>query len=256
MVKFYGMLSTVALTVLLTGESVIGTIPSVRLGLTGESLFLSQNQSQNNPAPTERPRNNPPPFEASGGGRWSDSFFNNQPPESGDGGSRGGPLCPLSPIDYATGIEVWSDRPTFIWRGELARIELYPHNNDELLWSEDLTPGTQQVQYTGVPLKPGQTYDLMLFETVSDRLALPSIEVTFTVMNGEKRQQVTQKLEQLNTELQQQNASEEMIAFVRFNYFAENQLWSDALTEAFSVENPTEELQKLREETIPQKFCN
>ncbi|MEB3278650.1 MAG: hypothetical protein VKK42_06960 [Lyngbya sp.] len=227
----------------------MGMIIPVRVvpGLSRDSLLLSQNNS--------------PPESSDGGSRyadtsWKDSFFNNQPPESGDGGSRGGPLCPLSPFDRARGIEVWNDRPTLIWRGQLARVELYPHNNDELLWSQDLTPGTQQVQYTGVPLKPGQSYDLMLFETVSDTFPFPSMQVTFTVMEAQKRQQVTQALEELNTELQKNGASQETIARVRFNYLAENQLWSDALTEAFSVENPTDELQELREETIPQNFCN
>ncbi|WP_413161083.1 hypothetical protein ACL6C3_21485 [Capilliphycus salinus ALCB114379] len=253
MAKFYRMLLTLALTVFLGGEAVTGTVISRRVveGLSEKSLFLSQN--------------NLPPESSDGGSRyadtyadtsWRESFFNNQPPESGDGGSRGGPLCPLTPMDNATGIEVFSDRPTLIWRGNLARVELYPHNNDELLWSQDISEGSRQVQYTGVPLKPGQTYDLMLFETVSDTFPLPAMQVTFTVMEADKRQQVSRVLEELNTELEQNGASEEMIALIRFNYLAENRLWSDALTEAFSVQNPSAELQELREETIPQKFCN
>ena len=249
MVKFYGMLSTVLLTVFLSGEVLTlmtATVSPVQ-ALEKERLLLSQN--------------NLPPQSSDGGSRyadtsWKDSFFNNQPPESGDGGSRGGPLCPLTPLDQATGIEVWNDRPTFVWQGQLVRVELYRHNQDELIWSQDLTEDDRQVQYTGDPLKPGQTYNLMLFETVTDNFPFPAVQVTFTVMNGEKRQQVSQALEQLNRELEQQNASEEMIALVRFNYLAENQLWSDALAEAFSVENPTEELQELREKAIPQKFCN
>ena len=251
MVKFYGVLSAAALALLLGGEAGVGTIAPVKpVEASGrENQFLSQN--------------NQPPRQGSGGSRyantsWRDSFFNNEPPQSGDGGSRGllEPLCPLTPLDAATGIEVWSDRPAFIWQGQLARIELYPHNRDELIWSRDLDSGDRQAQYTGELLKPGETYDLLLYETVSDNFPLPARQVTFTVMNGEKRQQVSRALEELNSELQQQNASEEMIALVRFNYLAENQLWSDALTEAFSVENPTKELQELREEAIPQRFCN
>ncbi|ERT09026.1 hypothetical protein M595_0950 [Lyngbya aestuarii BL J] len=249
MVKYYGMLSTVVLTVFLSGEVLIpmtATVSPVQ-ALGKERLFLSQN--------------NLPPQSSDGGSRyadtsWRESFFNNQPPQSGDGGSRGGPLCPLTPLDEATGIEVWNDRPTFVWQGQLMRVELYDQNEDESIWSQDLAEDDQQVQYTGDPLKPGQTYNLMLYETVSDNFPFPATQVTFTVMDGEKRQQVSQALEQLNRELKQQNASEEIIALVRFNYLAENQLWSDALAEAFSVENPTKELQELREKAIPQKFCN
>lgn len=249
MVKFYGMLSTVTLTLFLSGEVLIPMTARVSpvQALEKEGLLLSQN--------------NLPPQSSDGGSRyadtsWRDSFFNNQPPESGDGGSRGGPLCPLTPLDKTTGIDVWNDRPMFVWQGQLARVELYRQNEDESIWSQDLDQGDQQVQYTGVPLKPGQTYNLMLYETVSDNFPFPAKQVTFTVMDGEKRQQVSQELEQLNRELEQPTLSDEMIALVRFNYLAEKQLWSDALAEAFSVENPTKELQELRERAIPQKFCN
>ncbi|MEL7035364.1 MAG: hypothetical protein AAFO04_07065 [Cyanobacteria bacterium J06592_8] len=201
-----------------------------------------------------------PPVESDGGSRfgrsWRDSFNDNEPPEWGDGGSRGGPFCALTPFDETTDVVVWSTRPTIIWQGGLARVELYPHNRDELLWSENLNPGEQQVQYTGEPLQPGQSYDIMFYESVDDAFPFPSVQITFKVMAVEPRQQVTQELEELTTQLQSEGASEEIIALARFNYFAEKQLWSDALTEAFSVENPSPELQQLREETIPQKFCN
>ncbi|MCG5059061.1 MAG: hypothetical protein KA714_14025 [Limnoraphis sp. WC205] len=249
MVRFYGILSTFALTAVISGEPFVNVSEPVStvVHLREESLFLSQNNS--------------PPQSGDGGSRyadvtWRDAFFNNEPPESQDGGSRGPALCPLTPVDEGTGTEVLSDRPTLIWQGQLARVELYPHNDEKVIWRQDVSETDQRVQYSGEALKPGQTYDLMMFETVSDTFPLPSVQVTFTVIDGEKRQQVNQALEQLNRELRQQNASEETLALARFNYLAKNKLWSDALTEAFSVQNPSSDLQELLQKTIPQKFCN
>ncbi|KKD35675.1 MAG: hypothetical protein WAN66_00675 [Limnoraphis robusta] len=254
MVKFYGVLSAVTLSVMITGEGFFNqTLPNrIKFQAKAENSFLSQNET----ASPEKPRNNPPPFEDNGGARWREAFFNNEPPESQDGGSRGPALCPLTPVDEGTGTEVLSDRPTLIWQGQLARVELYADNGEQPIWSQDLSQGDQKVQYSGEALKPGQTYYLMMFETVSDTFPLPSVQVTFTVIDGEKRQQVSQDLEQLNRELKQQNVSEEVMALARFNYLAKNKLWSDALTEAFSVQNPSSDLQELLQKTIPQRFCN
>lgn len=206
-------------------------------------------------------QNNPSPQESSGGSRfaevpWNDTFFNNEPPDYNDGGSRGRPLCPIAPLDQTTGVEVWSNRPMFIWQGQLARIELYARNSETLIWSQDLSQDDHHIQYTGEALKPGQNYDLMLFETVSEPLILPTFRVTFKVMDGEKRDEIEQGLKQLDEQLQQQRASEEEIAHARFKYWAERQLWSDALTEPFTVENPSPDLQEFLKETIPDQFCD
>ena len=247
-----------ALAAVLIGELGAAIAPPVALAQasSGESPLLFQPLSQND-QPPKTPRNNPAPFETAGGSRWRDAFRNNQPPESGDGGSRGGPLCPLTPLDAATGVQVFSDRPTLAWRGQLVRVELYVHNTDRVIWSQDLGAEAQKVSYTGEPLKPGLTYDLMLYETQPDAFPLPSKMVTFTVVgDGEMRREVAEKLEKLQAELEGQGASPEEIAFGRFNYLVEKRLWSDALAEAFSVENPADELREFRQKTVPEHFCN
>ncbi len=234
MVKFYRVLSIFAFIAVWSGQPFVY--------LTSQASIVSQN--------------NPQPEWRDGSGRWRQTFNNNEPPQSRDGGSRGAALCFLTPLDEATGINVFNDRPRFIWRGEFARIELYASNQDQPIWSQDLAQTDEWVQYDGEALKPGQTYDLMMFATVADAFPFPTKQIQFTVIDGEKRQQVSQGLDELNLELQQNGASEEDIAFFRFEYLVENQFWSDALIEAFSVENPSSELQGFLQEMIPEHFCN
>ncbi len=242
--KLSRMLFTVLLTPLMAFGAVLGvaSIPTV-------TPVLSQN------APS-------PPNQSSGGSRfaevppWNDTFFSNEPPDSSDGGSRGQRLCLIAPLDQTTGVEVWSDRPTFIWQGQFARVELYAQNSETPIWSQDLSPDDQQIQYTGAALQPGQNYDLMLYESVSEPVPFARFRVTFQVMDGAKRDQVEQGLKQLDAQLKQQGASSEVIAHARFKYWAERQLWSDALIEPFLVENPSPDLQKFLQETIPDEFCD
>jgi hypothetical protein len=59
----------------------------------------------------------------------------------------------------------------------------------------------------------------------------------------------------LNTLIKAKKANSEAIALAKANYFIQNQLWSDALQQAYSVENPSRELAQILKD-IPDKLCN
>ena len=208
--------------------------------------------------PQLQAQNNPPPVRRDGGSRnWEETFnevlLNNEPPTSRDGGSRsGGMLCLITPMDEETGVKLWRDRPIFVWKGSLVRLELRNQDSEALIWSQDLRKTDQSVRYTGVALEPGELYTLWLY---SSDAYLPDQQVMFRVLEPGSRETINQDLEQLTATLKQQNATPEAIAIAHFQYFAQQGLWSDALSEPFLVENSSSDLNQLKTETIPQTFC-
>ncbi|NEP42863.1 MAG: hypothetical protein F6K35_28010, partial [Okeania sp. SIO2H7] len=77
---------------------------------------------------------------------------------------------------------------------------------------------------------------------------------TFSIMDVEEHETITQGLAKLDQDLNKQGATKEAIAFARFQFFAERNLWSDALSEVFKVKKPSIELQAFRR-NILQRLC-
>ncbi len=189
-----------------------------------------------------------------------------------DGASRGG-FCLVSPglIEVEEKISdtrptfIWNTRPTFIWQGELRRIEIRPANNneevlwaenEEVLWAEKVQDNQQIIIYNGEPLQPGNTYDWLPFDsTTSEAYIWDLRRITFKVMDVLERQVITQELEKLDTRLKQAKATPETIALAKVKFWAERNLFSDALSEAFALKNPSTELQNFRS-NIWQHFCS
>ncbi len=152
---------------------------------------------------------------------------------------------------------VWSDRPIFIWKGSVQKIAVRTAGSNEDLWSQTVA-GTQSTNYTGKALQPGQTYDWLVFEGES-----PSKLVSFQVMDAQQRdtpkeslrERITTDLNTLENQLKAKKVNNEAIALAKANYFVQNQLWSDALQQAYSVEKPSTELAQIRQD-IPDKLCN
>ena len=252
MIKFFWM----HLTVLLTVSSSLFFPTDLSEALSPESSIMSQN----NAPPKSRPggsrlRNNAPPESRDGGSRsWEDAFndvlFNNEPPESKDGGSRGR-FCALTPMDIQTGIKLWNDQPIFAWNGSITRLELRNHNGESLLWSRSVSEGDRSIQYTDTPLEPGETYTLWLYTSAS---FIPDYQVIFKLLDSEEKAEISREIEQLEDSLNDSNNEE--IALARFEYFADQQLWADAISQAFSVQNPSENLIQFRRQNLPEKFCD
>lgn len=145
--------------------------------------------------------------------------------------------------------EVWSDRPPFLWKGRAVSIEVRSRYTQEVMWNQTIPHEAAQVTYAGKPLRPGQTYEGEIIDQRGGRNPF-----TFKVMGAERRDRIAVELTALEASLQDKGATAEEIALQRANYFAERQLWSDVLREAFSVKNPSTELTNLICQT-PTRFC-
>ncbi|MDZ7957375.1 MAG: hypothetical protein RMY34_05640 [Aulosira sp. DedQUE10] len=159
-------------------------------------------------------------------------------------------FCPISPGVPNETIRIWSDRPLFIWQGQIQTIIVRTFGSDtDNLWNQPIVADQQSTTYAGQTLQPGQTYEWIVYR---GDYAHPS--VSFQVMEAQQRDRITAQLQTLEQQLQTKGANKEAIALAKAKYFANLQLWSDALQQAYSVPEPSEELQQIRK-NIAQKLC-
>ncbi|MCP2731021.1 hypothetical protein [Limnofasciculus baicalensis] len=185
------------------------------------------------------------------------NFFNkknedNPPPGTPGSGIARGDICPITPRINSANREIWSNRPLFVWRGNLGRIEVRHYGSEEVLWSQTVSERDNRVSYTGEPLKAGETYQWVIF---GERAENPMLSVPFKVMNHQDRDRIRVRLIILGVELKEKGLTPEEITWARANYFAEKELWYDFLQEVYSMENPSEELQEIIQQ-IPAKVCS
>ncbi len=148
-------------------------------------------------------------------------------------------ICEITPGLLGEVNVIYSDRPLFLWQGKVPSLEIYLYTpfslerEQEILWSQTVGSDVQKVLYTGKALEVGQIYDWeIVVNPQSNRR-----RISFQVMAGEKRDRIRSELEQLETELTISGATASEITLARANYFAQQDLWSDALQELFSLEN-------------------
>lgn len=171
-----------------------------------------------------------------------------------------GLICAIAPVklvdqDAVQGEireiqEVWSERPLFLWTtqgGAVQQIELFLERSDTAFWSREIPDGKTSIIYDGEPLKPGQTYEWRL------TAPFPKAQPLFRVMESQERDRITAGLKQV--EKQFKGASAEKMALEKANYFAEEELWSDALRELYSVPSPSTELTGAIEQIQAHDFC-
>jgi hypothetical protein len=153
-------------------------------------------------------------------------------------GTRGG-ICIVAP---AKG-KIWHQKPVFVWQGELAKIEVQPrHRRDTVVWRKEVTANDSHVVYDGEPLQPGNAYNLVVFLGEN-----PALEVPFQILPYATRAQHWGKIHEMETNLKQQGATDREIALHRAQYFQQQGWQSDVIQEAFSVANPSDQLQKIRQ---------
>lgn len=182
---------------------------------------------------------------------WSDLFSFLKRPRKPLGGR--GNLCLLVPADTAQPEVMWHDRPLFVWQGPQQTIGLRQADSKTVFWRRSLSqPGTNvnQMQYTGVALQPGQTYELLLFS--SPTADQPVRSQPFTIMPADDRAPLTTALQALTTKLKQAGASEEAIAQQRAQVFGNRHLEADVLQEAYAVKQPSVTLKQLTTEVAVQ----
>jgi hypothetical protein len=76
--------------------------------------------------------------------------------------------------------------------------------------------------------------------------------IGFKVMEPQQRQRISNDLQKLEQQEKSKGATSEGIAFAKAEYFLKQEppLWSDALQQAYSVEKPSPELVKMREDIV------
>jgi hypothetical protein len=187
----------------------------------------------------------------------SQLLFSNKPPvKPRKGGSRPiDSICMVSPDASSDTRIIWSDRPLFLWHGKIKKIKVTDISNNTVIFSENVE-NTQQYTYTGQPLQPGQTYKLDIFLGEG-----PTTFVEFQIMESEQRNSITAELKTLENQLQEERSNpeaipavSEAIALAKANYFAKLGLWSDVLQQAYSVQKPSPELDRMLKK-IPNQLC-
>jgi hypothetical protein len=160
-----------------------------------------------------------------------------------------GDVCLVSPM---AGDEV-SLQPTFLWQGFAQAIALEDDRGTEL-WRESPSKQTQpseksvyQQTYRGDDLKAGNIYTVVLH-------GLKSAQQSFRILPTAQATKVNAEVQALTTKLQRQGATQEAIALHRTHYFAQHQLWSNAVQSAYSVDNPSAELKQLIQ-ALPTQIC-
>ena len=167
-----------------------------------------------------------------------------------------GKLCPISPGNLGEQL-IWSDRPLFIWQGEIlqSKVNLYSSSanfnyeqDEQLVWSQAIAANSVSIAYNGESLQPGFIYD---WEFVT---ADQTYRSTFVMMTEAERQTIAQDLAAIENRALAEGKGKEEIAIAKADYLAQKQLWSDVLQQLYSIENPSLDLVS-KTEDIEQYLC-
>lgn len=178
-------------------------------------------------------------------------------------GGRRGDICAIAPqklvnpnLSNSETQEVWSEYPLFLWYSRVSteqKIELFQKGSKQVFWSRKIAPGETKVIYDGKPLQLGQSYEWKVLANIPFPVTSGA---TFQIMGPKKRDRITNDLKQREQQLKKQGANPEKIALEKANYFAQQELWSDALREIYSVPNPSPELTKIIQQIPSSNYCN
>ncbi|MBE9138589.1 hypothetical protein IQ254_15555 [Nodosilinea sp. LEGE 07088] len=181
-------------------------------------------------------------------------------------------LCLITPSSTDKSVsEVWSSAPYFVWaekflapeiRSSVARIAIVLPSSQTVVWSQRLpidresitTPASpwrlQQLAYDGVALEAEQIYVWHLLDSHDRSLGSGS----FRVMALAEQRAITAELASVEEDMANQSATAAEIAAAKVQYFADRQMWADAMQMSFSVEAPSTLLVKFQSQ-IPNRVC-
>jgi hypothetical protein len=211
-------------TLILAGMTSILVLPT--LLMTPEAIFANNKRKQQ-----------PPSWQA-----VLSSIFRrkeDKPTSRGD-------LCLITPVNQKP---IYSNRPLFLWKGNLTKIAVASRNSDNPFWENPISGGKTFVSYAGNDkLESGQSYEWHGYRKN------PVMFAQFEVMDAQKRQVVSDALKALEGKLQTKGLNKEAIALHKVQYFIDQELWSDAIQEAYSVPNPSTELSQMLRD-LPETLC-
>jgi hypothetical protein len=158
-------------------------------------------------------------------------------------------IAPNLPIHNGDNV-IWSDRPLFIWQGVVQEIAVLIPDSETALWTKKVNSSDRTASYDGPPLEPGRLYEGRLYVSENDYSTQ-----NIRIMAANERAVITAELNALEAQLKSQGATPEEIVLERANYFVKRRLFSDALREIYSFQNPSPELTKLSQD-ISRFLCN
>jgi|GEM_PF-773399 hypothetical protein len=177
-------------------------------------------------------------------------------------------FCPISPQGLVdpdpshsestvdSPIEIWSDRPLFIWQEDREKsqaVVVYSAQGSDRIWSQEVDPEDNFIVYNNeTPLQAGATYQWNLL-LLDSQFQQNFANITFKVMDADKRELISKELMAIEQQLEGESA--EVIALEKANYFIEKGLWSDALQVMFLVDNPSPALQQAIDRIKSHNFC-
>jgi len=179
------------------------------------------------------------------------------PPTNGGGRPATGEACPIAPLAVSeqnssilTPAIVWSDRPTFVWNGEVEKIGVRVRGSQDIFWSKAVS-GTNRVTYAGKALQPEQVYEWLVLSS-DDRVKR---FMPFQVMTEQERKGIAQALQQLEQRQVSEKITVEAATLRRAEFFAaqriDNQpLWSEFWQEVLSVPTPSAQLTDWTSQTM------
>lgn len=163
------------------------------------------------------------------------------------GGGRRGEICVLAPITPVGTVDLWSDRPLFLWQGTVRRIAVTVDGSK--IWDATPATGDRSMVYSGPPLQSGQLYRWQVVLEQS-----PIYNIPFQLMSLEARAAVDAELATLEAQLVEANATPNTVALSRARVFAARQLWADTLRELLSIEHPDAAIERYIQE-ISMRLC-
>jgi hypothetical protein len=145
-------------------------------------------------------------------------------------GTRG--TCPIAPGLLGKRL-IWHERPLFLWQGRGVELRVRDRATSQVIWRQALEAAQESAVYSGtIPLQPGKLYQWQVTGR-SDNWH------TFDMMPTAQRQTIAAELQSLERQQQSMGASPEAIALKKAEFFADQELWSDALQTVFEVNNPS-----------------
>lgn len=181
---------------------------------------------------------------------WLNREIDDKGPGENGGSRPSGNLCLLSP---GSEQRIWSLSPTFVWQG-MPTVGVRPAQEREILWQVEASEpvsGAFRELYTGPILERGKQYEWLFFNTPTE----PALWFSFRVVNRLTHWRIFRELNALQTQLEAEEATPDEIALARANYFLENDLPVDAISEMFTVSEPSDELVEAQESLV-QALCS
>ena len=149
--------------------------------------------------------------------------------------TRGEEVCLISPGNRGEQL-IWSDRPLFVWWGEIFKSQINLYHDGQLVWTEVVPANTRTIAYSGETLEPGATYD---WELVSNG---KNYRQTIVLTKPDQQKAIATELATLDSQLKMEKTTAEAMAIAKAKYFLGKELSSDALQQLYLVKKPSSDL--------------